>query len=108
VLQFLFMLAETAREQGMTVLVEPLGPRRTNFLTSLKETADFLSLIGADNLLISISTEEMDALGLSPRSLTDAGPLISHITIDPQSEPVLDLLDETGYSGTLAWAGGRA
>jgi hypothetical protein len=37
VLQFLFMLCEAAGSLGISVLVEPLGPRRTNFLNSMKE-----------------------------------------------------------------------
>ncbi len=37
VAQFLFLLCDIAANVGIAVLVEPLDPRRTNFLNSMKE-----------------------------------------------------------------------
>jgi len=45
-LQFLFVLCEAAGPLGITVLVEPLGPRRTNFLNSMIEMSEFLPRVG--------------------------------------------------------------
>ena len=63
-LQFLFMLCEAAERFGITVLVEPLGPRRTNFLNSMKEVGEFLPRVGKDNLSSMISLRELEPIGL--------------------------------------------
>ncbi len=63
------MLCEAAGPLGITVLVEPLGPRRTNFLNSMKDIAEFLPRVGKDNLSSMVSLRELEAIGLSlPRT----------------------------------------
>jgi sugar phosphate isomerase/epimerase len=52
--QFVFMLCGVAEKWGITVCLEPLSPRRTNFLTTLQETVDCVALIGKQNLAVSI------------------------------------------------------
>jgi hypothetical protein len=117
--QFLYMLCAVAADFGMTVLIEPLGPRRTNFLNTMKETGDFLSRVGVDNLLISISLRELDQIDFS---LSDFGvykELIDHVQMDsplsyegpgicPRPEDGYDYsqfihtLKEAGYSADIS------
>ena len=81
-LQFLFMLCEAAGSFGMTVLVEPLGPRRTNFLNSMSEIGAFLPQVGKDNLSSMVSLRELEAIGLTPVQLPFHRQLIGHVQIE--------------------------
>jgi sugar phosphate isomerase/epimerase len=118
VLQFLFMLCGVAAAFGLSVLVEPLGPRRTNFLNSLKEAADFLPRVGKDNLSSLISLRELDQIGLLPAELGDYRALLAHVQMEnPQAaegpricprpddgydyRPFLQALKAMGYSGGI-------
>ncbi len=93
-LQFLYMLCEVAAGSGLSVLVEPLGPRRTNLLNSLRE------------------------IGLSPADLAGYQSLIAHVHLaNPRSaegpricprpddgydyKPFLQALKNMGYSGGI-------
>jgi hypothetical protein len=82
VLQFLYLLCGVAANFDMTVLVEPLGPRRTNFLNTLKETEDFLSRVRVDNLSALISLRELEQIGLSLSDLAGYRQLIGHVQLD--------------------------
>jgi sugar phosphate isomerase/epimerase len=121
-LQFLFVLCEAAGPLGITVLVEPLGPRRTNFLNSMKDVAEFLPRVGKDNLSSMVSLREMEAIGLPPERLGDHRGLISHVVLEnPRSadgarrcprpddghdyRPFLRALREIGYAGTISLPG---
>ena len=80
--QFLSMLCSAAADFGMSVLVEPLGPRRTNFLNTMKETGELLSRVGMENLLSSISLRELEQIGLSLSELSDYRQQIGHVQMD--------------------------
>ena len=119
VLQFLYMLCGIASQFDMTVLVEPLGPRRTNFLNTMKETGDFLSRVRRENISAAISLRELEPIGLS---LSDIGVyrlLIGHVQMDnprsydgprvcprPEDEyeygSFLRVLRDTGYSADIS------
>jgi sugar phosphate isomerase/epimerase len=119
VLQFLSMLCAVAADFGMTVLIEPLGPRRTNFLNTLKETGDFLSRVGVKNLSSLISLRELEQIGLSLSDLDDYRQQIGHVQMDnprsydgarvcprPQDgceyRQFIDALKDTGYSADIS------
>jgi sugar phosphate isomerase/epimerase len=118
-LQFLFMLCEAAGSFGITVLVEPLGPRRANFLNSMKEVGELLSRLGKDNLSCAISLREIESIGLSLPRMHDHRALISHVQMEnPRSadgerrcprpddgydyQPFLKELKSIGYSGLIS------
>jgi hypothetical protein len=82
VLQFLYMLCGVAANFDMTVLVEPLGPRRTNFLNTMTETEDFLSRVRMENISALISLRELDQIGLSLPDVADYRQLIDHVQLD--------------------------
>jgi sugar phosphate isomerase/epimerase len=117
-LQFLYVLCEAASERGMTVLVEPLGSRRTNFLNSLDEIRSILPLVGKENLAAAISLRELAPIGLSAEALVSYGSLIQHVhfenpsplertRISPRAgdgyeyRPFLRALRGTDYSGVI-------
>ncbi len=118
VLQFLFLLCGVASGFGLSVLVEPLGPRRTNFLNSLKEVAAFLPRVRQENLSSLISLRELEQVGLSPADLGKYRTLLAHVQLEnprapegprlcPRPDdgydygPFLQALKAAGYSGDI-------
>jgi len=86
VLQFLSMLCTAASAFDITVCVEPLGPRRTNFLNSMQELDEFLSRVGRENLSAALSFRELEPIGLALPELSNYRPLVGHLQLDnPQS-----------------------
>jgi len=117
-LQFLYVLCEAAREKGMTVLVEPLGSRRTNFLNTLDEIRGILPRIGKENLGAAVSLRELAPIGLPLEALASAAGLIQHVhmenphaseraRVSPRAgdgyeyRPFLYALRSAGYSGVI-------
>jgi sugar phosphate isomerase/epimerase len=117
-LQFLFMLSELADTHSIRILTEPLDPRRTNFLTSMDEVAEFLRLVGSPNLSSVISLRDLDATGFDRNAFERHASLISHVYMENPSSPpgtrieprpddnydyrsFLAQLSGIGYSGTI-------
>ncbi len=118
VMQFLFMLSEVAESFQITVLVEPLGPRRTNFLNSMREVGELLARIGKMNLSSMISLRELESIDLPLNRLGDHRLMIRHVQLEnplaqegarvcPRSSdgydyrPFLRALKDIGYSGDI-------
>jgi sugar phosphate isomerase/epimerase len=119
VLQFLYMLCAVAADFDIAVLIEPLGPRRTNFLNTLKETAQFLARVRAENLSCLISLRELEPINLTLSDLADYKQFIGHVQMDnPRSydgaricprpndgyeyAPFLQALKEIEYSADIS------
>lgn len=118
VLQFLNMLGGVAEEFGMFVLIEPLGPRRTNFLNTMKEAGALLRRVGRTNLASLISLRELEYIEFSFSELSEYQQLIRHVKLEnprfyegkrvcPRSDDgyeyseFLSALKETGYTGPI-------
>jgi sugar phosphate isomerase/epimerase len=80
--QFLFLLCDVAASFQVTVLVEPLDPRRTNFLNTMKEIDELLPRVGKENLASMISLRDLDAVGLPAARLGDAQHLIRYVQME--------------------------
>jgi sugar phosphate isomerase/epimerase len=80
--QFLFLLCDVAASSKVTVLVEPLDPRRTNFLNTMKEIDEFLPRVGKENLASMISLRELDAIGLPLARLGEVRHLIRYVQME--------------------------
>lgn len=118
VLQFLYLLCEISENFGMSVLVEPLGERRTNFLNTMDEVRDLLVLVGKKNVSSALSLREMSAIGISPDDFHKYPSLISHVQMEnpmaPEEvrtapgrndgfdySPAIGSLKSIGYRGTI-------
>ncbi len=87
-LQFLFMLSELAEANAVEVLMEPLDPRRTNFLTNMDEVGAFLDLAGRPNLSSLISLRDLEAIGFDEIAFERHAEMISHVYLEnPLSPP---------------------
>ena len=119
VLQFLYMLSEVSDTFGITVMVEPLGPRRTNFLNSLQEVEDFLARLGKQNLRSMISFRELTEIGLKIEDIDNFAHIIDHVQLENPLQasgkrvpplpgdgqlyaPFLNALRRMGYAGTIS------
>jgi sugar phosphate isomerase/epimerase len=80
--QFLFLLCDVAANLKISVLVEPLDPRRTNFLNSMKEIDEFLSRVGKENLGCMISLRELDSIGLPVSKLGGYRRLVRYVQME--------------------------
>lgn len=82
ILQFLHMLCELSGKYGISILIEPLGPRRTNYLNSMEEIKAFLPLIPDDNIFSLVSLRELSEIDLMPEQFTDYSGLIRHVYLE--------------------------
>jgi len=118
VLQFLFMLCDVSQENGITVLIEPLSPLRTNFLNTMDEVEKFLPRVGKDNLSGMISLRDLADIKLPLEKIKTYSSLISYVHLEnpleakgkrlpPRPEdgydyrPFLRTLKQTNYSGAI-------
>jgi hypothetical protein len=60
VMQFLFLLSGIAEKYDIQVLIEPLRENRTNFLTTIEETVQFIRSIGTDNIGLSLTDSQTE------------------------------------------------
>lgn len=121
ILQFLNLLGAAAQEVGMTILVEPLGPRRSNFFTSLRETVAFLDQVRRENLACALSLRETPEIGFEPNPSSPEARRIRHVLLDNPSVyegysasplpgdgqdygPFIRFLHGIDYSGTVVLA----
>ena len=51
-------------------------------MNTMKESGDFLSRVGVDNLLFSISLRELEPIGLSLSNLSEYRQQIGHVQLD--------------------------
>lgn len=82
ILQFLHMLCEVSGKYGITILIEPLGPRRTNYLNSMEEVKALLPIIPDDNISSLISLRELSDIGLPTEHFTRYSGLIKHVYME--------------------------
>jgi sugar phosphate isomerase/epimerase len=118
VLEFLAMLCDVSGRYGISVLVEPLGPRRTNFLNRMQDVAEFIPLLGKDNLSSMISLRELAEIDLKESELQTYSHLIALVQMEnplaglearesPRADdgydylPFLKTLRRIGYDGTI-------
>jgi len=98
-LQFLFMLSEIAETNAIEVLLEPLDPRRTNFLTSMHEVKEFLDLVGRPNLSSLISLRDLEAIGFDEMAFGRHAQMISHVYLENPSAPAGGRLEPRADDG---------
>jgi len=119
VMQFLYTVCDICEHYGMKVLIEPLSPKRTNFLNTMEQTDEFIGTVGKENLSSMVSLRDLTSIGLTNQSLIRWEHRLEHIHLEnpEQSEtvrksprrddgydylPFLDALRKIGYDGTVS------
>lgn len=88
VLEFLAMLCDLTAEYGITLAVEPLGPRRTNYLNRMQDIVELKQVVGRENLFAMISLRELTEIGLGDLELGAHAQLIRHVHLEnPLADP---------------------
>ena len=108
--QFLFMLCDIGEQYGIRLCLEPLGPRRTNFLNSLPELLEAMDSVGKPNLAIGLSSTAVAEIGIPDEELLLFAKQIVHARIDkPRGlagdsdyRPFFDSLGKIAYRGVIA------
>lgn len=121
--QFLFMLCDIGEQYGIRVCLEPLGPRRTNFLNSLPEVLEAMDSVGKPNLAMSLSSAALIEIDIPEEELLQFAKHIVHARIEkprgrtasssggpigapPASDfnclPFFDSLKKIAYRGVIA------
>jgi len=89
--QFLFMLCGIAERYGITVCVEPLSSRRTNFINTPAEAVECFSLVGRPNLALAIGLRDLRESGADPSSLSEFKGRIAHLQVENPGRPLESL-----------------
>ena len=109
--QFLFMLCDIAEHYGIAVGLEPLGPRRTNFLNSLPEVMGAIDSVDKPNLAIALSSADVAEIGILDEELIRYGKFVIHAHVEKplgqadrslDSLPFLESLKKISYLGLIA------
>ena len=86
--QFLFLLCGLGERHGVTICLEPLGGRRTNFLNTPGEIVDCFSLLGKRNLALAVGLRDLYELQLDSSVLKDYGDKLAHLQIENPTQPL--------------------
>lgn len=76
------LCADIASEHGISVIVEPLGPSVTNYLTSVAETAEYVRGLGRENIFTMVDYRWEHEQDRPISELYDNAELIVHAHID--------------------------
>jgi sugar phosphate isomerase/epimerase len=116
--QFLFMLCDIGEQHGMEICLEPLGPRRTNFINSLPEALQVIDSVDKPNLAIALSSSAYAEIGITDEEISafagrivharveflrDARP--GHQAADTGTLSFFGALKNIGYQGAIALPG---
>ena len=109
-------ICDVLSENGISLVVEPLGPHYSNFLHTLPEVSDFLELVDRTNCLSMCDLRHMIHAGEPLKDILTYRDIIRHAHIDyPLGEHryfparndgydyslYLDMLRRSGYEGLL-------
>lgn len=116
-INFLRVFAGIAGEQGIELVLEPLGPDYSNYINTLPEAAQVIRRTGAQNLFMMADLRHVYRAGESYEHMVEYIDLVHHIHVDypktfpqrpfPQKDdgfdyaPFLSALKRSGYCGTL-------
>ncbi|MCR4892979.1 MAG: sugar phosphate isomerase/epimerase [Lachnospiraceae bacterium] len=85
---FMRMLCDIAGENGQEILIEPLGPRYSNYMNTVPEAARVAELVDRPNLGLMADIRHFVWSGESFEDVTKYSHLVRHIHIDfPLSYP---------------------
>jgi len=88
VMQFLYITCEIAEPMGLTIMVEPLSPRRTNYLNTMEEVDTLIGAVGSDNLSAMVSLRDLAKIDLPLHDLGRWKHRIAHVHMENPLYPV--------------------
>ena len=92
--------APIARENGITVVVEPLRRQETNIINSAREGLALVRAVDRPEIRLLVDYYHLMEEGESPDVIADAGPLLAHTHIANPKGRVFPLdADESPYAG---------
>ncbi len=101
--RLLDVMCDTAEKNGIAVLLEPLGPRYTNFIHTIGQAAELCQSLRKDNLFVMCDLRHMVDSGDDFRNIIRCRDYLRHVHID---NPLLyprriypSLSDGYDYSG---------
>lgn len=116
-ISLLRMFADFAGEQGIEMILEPLGPDYSNYINTLPEALRVIRAAGAPNLYIMADLRHMYRAGESYENIVECAEFVHHIHVDypnifPERpypcgddgfdySPFLSAIKHAGYDDTL-------
>ncbi len=116
-LELLSLFSEICQENGIEMILEPLGPDYSNYINTLPEAVRVVKAAGSKNLFIMADLRHLYRGGESFEDIVDCADYLHHVHIDnpqafparpfPTAEdgfdyaPFLDAVKRAGYDDTL-------
>ncbi|MCP1111160.1 sugar phosphate isomerase/epimerase family protein [Ohessyouella blattaphilus] len=116
-IEFLRSIADIAAEHGQELILEPLGPKYSNYIQTIPEAVDVIKLVNRPNIFTMADLRHMLGAGEAFENIVDYLSYIHHIHVDyPKSYPerkypsladdynydeFISILEKSGYNDTL-------
>ena len=93
-------IAPVARDNGITIVVEPLRKQETNIINTAREGLALVKAVDRPEIRLLVDYYHLTEEGESPDIIADAGPLLAHAHIANPKGRVFPLsADESAYEG---------
>lgn len=86
VFQFLYMLCDLLSHYNITLLIEPIGLSKTNYINTIKEAEQLLNIINKDNFSSLISINTLSEIGFENSDFEEFSKIIKYVYLE---DPIL-------------------
>jgi sugar phosphate isomerase/epimerase len=96
-------IAPAARDNGITIVIEPLRKQETNIINTAREGLALVKAVDRPEIRLLIDYYHLSEEGEDPAVIAEAGPLLAHTHIANPTGRVFPLhADESPYAGFFA------